>query len=212
MVNGCRVKYVTPPSLPAGSDNPEGRLTREERRRRTEATILEAAQRLFAEVGFEKTTIRGVAAQAGIDPALVMQYFGSKEGLFAASARAFADRKRALDAPRDALAAAALQDLFTGFEDPGQAAASIAVLRNCLTHERALAVMRDQVMSERHAKLAETIGGPDADLRAGLLASIMIGTTIARYLIEIPAVAGAGREDLERVLGPVLNALVEPAD
>jgi len=204
------VKCVTPPSIPAGSDNPEARITREERRRRTEATILEAAQRLFAEVGFEKTTIRGVAAQAGIDPALVMQYYGSKEGLFAASARSFADRKRALDAPLEDLAAAAIADLFAGFEDPEQAAASIAVMRNCLTHERAREVMRDQVMSERHAKLAETIGGPDGELRAGLLAGMMIGTIIARYLIEIPSVVGASQEDIERVLGPVLKALVEP--
>jgi AcrR family transcriptional regulator len=196
--------------MAAGADSPETRLTREERRRRTEATILEAAQRLFAEVGFEKTTIRGVAAQAGIDPALVMQYFGSKDGLFAASARSFADRKRALDAPLEDLPSAAVADLFAGFEDPQAAAASIAVMRSCLTHERAREVMRDQVMSDRHAKLAETIGGPDADLRAGLLAGVMIGTIIARYLVEIPSVAGASQEDIERVLEPVLKALVEP--
>jgi AcrR family transcriptional regulator len=196
--------------MPAGSDSPDARVTREERRRRTEATILEAAQRLFAEVGFEKTTIRGVAAQAGIDPALVMQYFGSKEGLFAASARAFADRKRAVYAAKEDLASAALADLFAGFEDPEQASASIAVMRNCLTHERAREVMRDQVMHDKHAMLAATIGGDDADLRAGLLAAVMIGTTIARYLIEIPSVAGATPEDVQRVLEPVLKALVEP--
>jgi AcrR family transcriptional regulator len=187
-------------------------VTREERRRRTEATILEAAKRLFAEVGYEKTTIRGVAAQAGIDPALVMQYFGSKEGLFAASARAFADRKRALYAAREDLAAAALEDLFAGFEDPEEAFASIAVMRNCLTHDRARDVMRDQVMHDKHTQLAETIGGEDAELRAGLLAAVMIGTTIARYLIEIPSVAGASPEDVQRVLEPVLKALVEPPD
>jgi AcrR family transcriptional regulator len=196
--------------MPAGSDNPEGRLTREERRRRTEATILEAAQRLFAEVGFEKTTIRGVAAQAGIDPALVMQYYGNKEGLFAASARAFADRKRAVHAVREDLAAAALADLFAGFEDPEQARASIAVMRNCLTHDRAREVMRDQVMHDKQAQIAKTIGGPDAELRAGVLAAVMIGTTIARYLIEIPSVAQASPADIERVLEPVLRALVEP--
>lgn len=210
MVNTCRVKYVTPPSIPAGSDRTETRPTREERRRRTEATILEAAQRLFAELGFERTTIRGVAAQAGIDPALVMQYFGSKEGLFAASARTFADRKRALDAPLEDLVSAAIADLFAGFEDREQAAATVAVIRNCLTHERAREIMRDEVMSPRHAKLAETIGGPDAELRAGLLAGVMIGTIIARYLIELPSVAGASQEDVERVLKPVLEALVTP--
>lgn len=201
---------VTPPSLPAGSDSP-GRLTREERRRRTEAAILDAAQRLFAEVGYERTTIRGVAAQAHVDPALVMQYFGSKEGLFAASARAFADRKRALDAPREELAKATLTDLHAAFEDPEASCASIAVMRSCLTNERAREVMRDEVVAERHARIAETIGGPDADLRAGLLAAVMMGTTVARYLVEIPAVAQASWEDLERVLGPVLDAVLDGA-
>jgi AcrR family transcriptional regulator len=203
------VNHVTPPSLPAGSDNPEVRLTREERRRRTEAAILEAAQRLFAELGFERTTIRAVAAQAGVDPALVMQYFGSKEGLFAASARGFADRKRALDAPREELPAAVLSDLFTAFEDPKAACAAIAVMRNCLTHDSARRVMRDEVMAERHARLAKTIGGPDAELRAGVLSALVLGTTIARYLVEVPALAGAAQEDLERVLKPVIEAVLD---
>lgn len=201
---------MTVPSMPAGSDNPDARLPREERRRRTEAAILDAARALFAEVGFEKTTIRGVAGRAGVDPALVMQYFGSKDGLFAASARWFAERKSASTAPLEDLPAAVLADLLAGMEDPEQRCAAEAVLRSCLTHESARAVMRDEVMQERHARIAATIGGPDADLRAGLLGAVMIGTTIARYLLEIPAVAAASREDVERVLEPVLRALVDP--
>lgn len=165
---------------------------------------------LFAEVGFEKTTIRGVASRAGIDPALVMQYYGNKEGLFAASARWFTDRKQVTHAAREDIPATALSDMFDGFGDEQTRCAAIAVLRNCLTHERARDVMRDEVMSERHSIIAETIGGDDAELRAGLLGAVMIGTTIARYLLEIPAVSGASREDLERVMLPVLQALVDP--
>lgn len=196
--------------MPAASDSPDGRLTREERRRRTEAAILDAARALFAEVGFERTTIRGVASRAGVDPALVMQYYGSKDGLFAASARWFADRKSASSASLEDLPAALLADLFAGMEDPDQRCAAEAVLRSCLTNESARAVMRDEVMHEKHALMATTIGGEDAELRAGLLGAVMIGTTIARYLLEIPAVAAASREDLERVLQPVLKALVDP--
>jgi AcrR family transcriptional regulator len=202
------VKYVTPPTVPAGSDIP---VTREERRRRTEATILDAARQLFAEVGFEKTTIRGVAGRAGVDPALVMQYYGSKEGLFAAAAHAMADRKKVSEVPREQIASQALKDLFAGFEDEQSRCAHVAVMRSCLTHERARAVMRDEVMSEKQAKVAQTIGGDDAELRAGLLAATMIGTTIARYLLEIPSVAQASQEDVERVMEPVLKALVEPS-
>jgi AcrR family transcriptional regulator len=193
--------------MTAGSDN---RPTREERRRRTEAAILDAARALFAEVGFERTTIRGVASRAGVDPALVMQYYGNKDGLFAASAHWYAERKELASATLDELPAAALADLLSGMEDPELRCAATAVLRSCLTNESARAVMRDQVMKDKHARVAATIGGPDAELRAGLLGAVMIGTTIARYLLEIPAVAEASTEDIEHVLEPVLKALVDP--
>lgn len=226
---------MTATSVPAGSDSPPvagpdvpsvpsntapvapvtcaaGRLPREERRRRTEAAILEAARELFAESGFERTTIRAVAARAGIDPALVMHYYGNKEGLFAASARWHVDHKRLSEASLGDVPLTALDDLFSGMEDPEKRDGAIALLRNCLTHESALDVMRDHVMSEPQAMIAKTIGGDDGELRAGLLGATMIGITIAKYLLEIPAVKAASRADIERVMAPVLKALVEPGD
>jgi AcrR family transcriptional regulator len=140
-----------------------------------------------------------------------MQYYGSKDGLFAASARWFAEQKELTTASREDLPAAALRDLLAGMEDPQSRCAAIAVLRSCLTHESARTVMRDEVMAEKHWRVAATIGGPDAELRAGLLGAVMIGTTIARYLLEIPSVAAASPEEIERVLEPVLKALVGPA-
>ncbi len=186
-------------------------MTREERRRRTEAAILLAAQEQFAEQGFERTTIRSVAGQAGVDPALVMQYFGSKEQLFGASARWTVDHKMLGSATREELPATALADMFEGFEDDVQRReAALALLRNCLTHPSAAGVMRDDVMCEAQAAVAGTIGGDDAELRAGVLGACMIGVTIARYLLEIPALTGATREDLERVLLPALRQVVDP--
>ncbi|MGB8652001.1 MAG: TetR family transcriptional regulator [Mycobacteriales bacterium] len=185
-------------------------LPREERRRRTEAAILEAARELFAELGFERTTIRAVAGRAGVDPALVMQYYGNKEGLFAASARWQVDHGQLLEAALGDLPRAAIDDLFQSFEDPERRDSAIALLRNCLTHESALGVMRDVVISEPQAMIARTIGGEEGDLRAGLLGATMIGITLARYLFETPAVKAASREDLERIMIPVLKALVEP--
>ena len=198
-------KPTAEPTVPVGSDR---QLPREQRRRRTEASILDAARELFADIGFERTTIRGVAAQAGIDPALVMQYYGNKEGLFAAAARWQLDHKRLSEASREDLPLTALDDLFTGFEDPEKRDGAIALIRNCLTHESALGVMRDDVMCERQAVIAKIIGGDDADLRSGLLGATMIGITIARYLLEIPSVKAAGREQIEAIMVPVLKALV----
>jgi AcrR family transcriptional regulator len=192
------------------TDVEDEHLPREERRRRTEAAILHAAQEQFAEAGFERTTIRSVASQAGIDPALVMQYFKSKEGLFAASARWTVDHKKLGGASLEELPETALEDLFSGFEDPERREAALALIRNCLTHPGAAEIMRDEVLCESQVMLAKTIGGDDGALRAGVLGACMIGLIISRYMLEVPEVAGASREDIERVLGPALKALVDP--
>ena len=186
--------------------------SRDERRRRTEATILDAARQAFAETGFERATIRAVASRAGVDPALVMQYYGSKEGLFSAAARWSDEHETVLAAPRDEVPAAALHDLLEKFEGAGDREAAVALMRNCLTHPEAARIMRDEVMCDRAAGVARTIGGDDAELRAGLLGACMIGLGMARYLLEIPAVAQASREDVQRLMEPVLRALVEPPD
>ncbi len=186
-------------------------LPREERRRRTETQILESARELFAGVGFERATIRGVASRAGIDPALVMQYFGSKELLFAAAARWSHEHETIMTATREELPAAALADMMAKFETAGDREAAVALMRSCLTHPEAVRIMRDEVMCERAAAIADTLGGgPDADVRAGLIGACMIGLAMARYVLEIPGVADASREDVERLMEPVLRALVDP--
>lgn len=184
-------------------------LPRDARRRRTESGILAAARELFSEVGFERATIRAVAARAGVDPALVMQYFGSKEQLFAEAARWPSEQETVLGAAREDLPAAALTDVFTRFEGAGREAA-VTLMRNCLTHPAAAAVMRDEVMCERAAGVARTLGGDDAELRAGLIGACLMGLGMARYLIELPAVAAASQEDVQRLMEPVLRALVDP--
>ena len=193
------------------STAPQDHVTREERRRRTEATILDAARELFSECGYERATIRGVASRAGIDPALVMQYFGSKEGLFAAAARWGHEDDTVTGARREDVPRAALHDLLEKFEGAGSdREAAIALMRSCLTHPEASRIMRDEVICEKSTVVAQTLGGDDAELRAGLIGAVLVGLAMSRYLLEIPALAGASREDLERLLGPALHALVDP--
>jgi AcrR family transcriptional regulator len=185
-------------------------VPRGERRRRTEAAILDAARELFAEGGFERTTIRAVAARAGIDPALVMQHFGSKEALFAASTRWSTDHQTILTATPDSFPAAAIDDLLSHFEQGHDREAAVALMRNCLTHPTALAAMRDQVMCERKAAVAAVLTGDDVELRAGLFAACMVGLGMARYLIKLEPVASATPEELHRLMEPVLRALIQP--
>ena len=184
--------------------------SRDERRKRTEAAILDAARALFAEAGFERATIRAVAAAAGVDPALVMQYFGSKEGLFAAAAKWTDDSQTVMTASREQVPAAALHDMIEKFEGSGDREAAVALMRNCLTHPEASRIMRDEVMCDRAAAIATTIGGDEAELRASLLGACMIGLGMARYVLELPGLAGASREDVVRLMEPALKALVDP--
>jgi AcrR family transcriptional regulator len=186
----------------------DAHLSRDERRRRTESTILDAARELFADAGFERTTIRAVAAQAGVDPALVMQYFGSKEGLFGAATRWNGEHESILTATSDTLAAAAIDDLLSHFEHADDREAAVALMRNCLTHPTALAAMRDEVMCERKAAVAAAIDGEDAQLRAGLFAACMVGLGMVRYLIKLEPVASASPEALHRLMEPALQALL----
>jgi AcrR family transcriptional regulator len=184
-------------------------LPREERRRRSETAILEAARELFAEDGFERTTIRGVAARAGVDPALVMQHFGSKERLFATAAHWPSESERLLEAETGELPAAALDDLFSRFEGEDREAA-VALLRNCLTHPEATRLVRDEVMCERQASVSAHIEADDAQLRAALVGAVLMGVGMARYLIELEPVASASQEELRRLVEPLLRQLVEP--
>lgn len=185
-------------------------LPRDARRQRTEAAILLAAQELFAESGFERATIRGVAARAGVDPALVMQYFHSKEQLFGVAARWSSSDQRIKDADAGTLAEAALADMFGHFEDEQARDSAIALMRNCLTHPSAAAVMRDEVLCDRTATVAAKLDGADAELRAALIGACMMGLGMARYLMEVEPVAQASREDIERVFAPALRALADP--
>jgi AcrR family transcriptional regulator len=185
-------------------------VSRDERRRRTEAAILGAARGLFAEIGFERATIRAVAAAAGVDPALVMQYFGSKENLFTEATRWAHDQVSVLDVPRAQMPAAALADLFETFEGAGGREGAVALMRSCLTHPEANRTLRDDVMCSVAAGVADRIGGEDAELRAGLLAACVMGLGLSRYLLQIPAVAEASRADIERLLVPALRTLLDP--
>ncbi|MFC9688871.1 TetR family transcriptional regulator [Kribbella sp. NPDC056951] len=183
-------------------------ISRAERRRRTEEAILAAARRQFGELGYERTSIRAIAAEAGIDPALVMQLFGTKERLFSEAASSGVDLQTLTGAATGGLAAAAAAHLFADFEDPDRREGAAALLRSSLTHPAAGAALRDQVMSPAQAAVASTIGGADGELRAAVLNACTLGVTIARYLLQDPVLAGADRADVERILQPALQSIV----
>ena len=181
------------------------RLTRADRRRRTEERILAAARQMFAEVGYDRTTIRAVAGAAGVDPGLVMHYFGTKDELFAQAAG---------EPPVDELpagdAAATVEAMLTGLAERlhGEPVDSLALLRSMLTNAEAAERYR-AAAEPQLARITEAIGGVDADLRAGLLSAIVHGVIIERWLLRFGRLADASPEQVVDLLRPCFRALAD---
>lgn len=163
--------------------------SRAARRASTQARILEAARLEFGDQGFEATTVRGIAHRAGVDPSLVLQHYGSKSALFTAAIE--------LPPGEPQEAEEHLVDVLTvrAAELPPEMR---ALVRSMLTVPQASEAVRLH-LDERIGNLAAGIGGPDAELRAAIAVSSILGVTIARHFLQLRAVSSASDEDLVRV-------------
>jgi AcrR family transcriptional regulator len=181
------------------------RPTRAQQRRQTEERILAAARQIFAELGYDRTTIRAVASAAGVDAGLVMHYFVSKDLLFARATEVPADELPG--GTSDEVAEALLTSL--GRRLTGEPTASLAVLRSMLTN--ADAADRYRAAGEPQLNhLTEAIPTPDADLRASLLSAIVHGVIAERYLLRLTYLADASPEQIIDLLRPCFQSLATP--
>ncbi|WP_371669908.1 TetR family transcriptional regulator [Streptomyces sp. NBC_00289] len=182
---------------------------------RTEAAdtrdrILGAAREEFSERGYEKTSVRGIAKAAGVDPALVHHYFGTKEQIFeAAITVAFAPALNAPDAiaegPVDEVGERLTRFVFGIWENPVTRAPLLAIVRSAVTNETAAAVFRRLVASQLLRRIAAQLELPDAELRAELAAAQLVGTAILRYVIKVEPLASADMEQIVARLAPVVQ-------
>jgi AcrR family transcriptional regulator len=172
--------------------------TRADKRAATAARILEAAQVEFGSHGEDGATIRGIAARAGVDPSLVMQHYGSKQGLFALAVRPAADLT-------DEGIPAHLADVLE-LRLASLPPATRALMRSMLTSPEASTVMRDY-LQERTENLAANMTGSDADLRGALAVSSIFGITIARHFLGLKALQDVDPEQLEAASNAWLAAL-----
>jgi AcrR family transcriptional regulator len=175
-------------------------------RRRSDATrasILSAARERFAADGYERATIRAIAADAGIDPSMVMRYYGSKEKLFAAAA-AFDLRLPDLDAlPVDQLGAMLVAHFLNRWESDD---ILMALLRAAVTNQAAAERMRDIFASQVAPALSTVAPDPaEAAVRSGLVASQILGAALVRYVLRLPPVATMDRAELVAWLGPTVQ-------
>ncbi|MCX5344933.1 TetR/AcrR family transcriptional regulator [Streptomyces atratus] len=181
-------------------------ISRADRRRATEARILDSSRELFAERGFDRTTIRAVAAAAGVDPALVMQYFGSKRELFTQAVQA----PPALPADTDGDALVDQLIATLGLKLGGLPDGTLAMMRSMLTDPAAADHARaslDRQIGSIGAAMPEV---EDPELRAALVITTMVGVTIGHQLLGLDALRDAPADRIAALLRPAFKALTEP--
>lgn len=177
----------------------------------TRESILVAARELFGDRGFAGTTMRAVAAAAGVDVALVSHYFGNKDGLFAA----------ALEVPIDVVAAGVLAELSPdGFDRLGEAlvrgylrlwgapetaAQMRAVLRCAASRPEARDVLRRGVTRALAASVPADLIPEPRELRTNLVAAQLVGMGFMRSIIGLPGLEHASEEALVASVGPTIQ-------
>jgi AcrR family transcriptional regulator len=153
---------------------------------RSEATrraILEAARAMFASHGYEQTTIRAVASGAGIDPSMVMRYFGSKAGLFAAAASITLEPPDLRSAPVRRRGELLVRHFVDRWECTASADTLSLLLRTAATDD----AVAKQVQTNFNRLIAEPVtalGDPDADRRSALIATQLLGLAVSRYILH----------------------------
>jgi AcrR family transcriptional regulator len=169
----------------------------------TRAAILTAARERFAADGYERATIRAIAADANIDPAMVMRYYGNKEKLFAAAAEFDLRFPDVTAIPRAELGTRLIKHFVDRWEnDETMAALLRAAVSNPAAMERVHSIFAGQVGPAIAALFPDPA---EATARAGLLATQVLGLALCRYVLKLPPVAAMTPADIVAWLGPTIQ-------
>lgn len=181
----------------------------------TRAAILDAARRLFVELGYEHTTVRAIAEQAGCNAALISRYFGGKAELFIAIVRAGslgeAAKHSLLDEPvlSWGRALVRLQLRVTRRASRDDLHDQLLMLLRSAATASGVRRLSDFLVCE-HAQLIPQLAGPDAELRSLLVQAQLVGLTVLRDIARLPRLHEADAETVAQYLGPAVQRLLQP--
>lgn len=172
--------------------------------------ILAAARSAFAEVGYERASMRLVASRAGVDPALIHHYFGTKEGLLRASIRLpFEPSEIFAGIDPDHAGELIVRRLLTIWDTNPQAREQfVGLLRTALSHEAAAATMRGILLDAALTVVTPIVADDSAPLRAALIGSHLGGITLGRYVLKVGPLADATIDELVAAVGPAIQHYV----
>jgi AcrR family transcriptional regulator len=165
---------------------------------------------MFADAGYDKTSVRDIAAGAGVDPALIRHYFGSKAELFRATmgwpfepAQVAA---QVMGAGRDEIGARLTHVFFDAWERPNSRAPLLAILRGAATHEESATLVRQFIQGQLYRQMADQLRIPDAELRIDLAMAQLLGIAYLRHILRVEPIASTPVEELVARMAPVIAA------
>ncbi|GAA0472535.1 TetR family transcriptional regulator [Actinoplanes capillaceus] len=176
----------------------------------TREAILVAARSAFAEKGYDGASIRAIATGAGVDPALVHHYFGTKDKLFLETMNSPVDPldliNEATAGERDEIGVRFVRAFLTMWDGP-RGAAAVALLRSVVGTEWTTKLFREFIITQILRRAVPKLGlDPDqAHLRVTLAASHLVGLAMARYVIKVEPLASAPTDALVAAVGPAVQ-------
>jgi AcrR family transcriptional regulator len=177
----------------------------------TRRRVLDAARARFAARGYDATTMRGIARDAGVDPALLHYFFGSKDQLFAAALEFPRSPAQVVDeltrpgADTADLGERLLRLFLTVWDDETSGTPFLTLVRTAPGHEQAATLLREFISREVVGRLARALDADQPELRASLLGTQIVGLAMLRYVVRLEPLASADHETLVAAVGPTLN-------
>ncbi|MBL0923406.1 MAG: TetR/AcrR family transcriptional regulator [Sphingomonadaceae bacterium] len=186
---------------------------RKSKSRRTREAIFIAARRRFAAHGYDGASVRDIAADAGIDPALVIRYFGSKDALFAEASDFKLDLPPLDSKMRGRAGEYMVQNFLDIWEGPDAGGAFTVLLRSAASNEAAAAKLREVFATQVIPSVAALAGTEGAQQRAGLITSHMLGLAMSRYILKLPPVVSMPPEMIVTHVGRAIQIYLDtPSD
>jgi AcrR family transcriptional regulator len=179
----------------------------------TREAILSAARDAFAERGYDASSIRLIAAAAGVDPALVHHYFGTKDKLFLSAVRAPFDPATVvpmvLAGGLDGIGERLVRTLLTVWDSPVGGTAA-AFVRSAVSNELIAKMMREFIVNRVLRRVAKELDLAPAEgpIRANLVATQIAGLIMVRYIIKVEPLASASPETITALIGPTVQRYI----
>ena len=178
----------------------------------TRAAILDQARALFASGGYAGTSVRAIAAAAGVDAALVHHYFGTKDDLFLAALQVPIDPREVLlpvaAAGVDGAGERLLRTFLTVWDDETTRLPLLALVRRVFEPE-GRQLLRDGFLQMVLGPFGRALGIDDPELRMSLVGSQLMGIVLARYVVEVEPLASASHDQLVAAYAPALQRYLD---